>query len=114
MLAAGVTLVGSSDAPVVSFDVLAAIDAAVRRRLRSGATFAAEQRIGVADALRMYTRNAADALGLRGEIGQLTPGARADAVVLDRDPLAVPVDELPAIQVRATFAGRSEYRAHES
>jgi hypothetical protein len=110
MLDAGVALVGSSDAPVVSFDVLVAIDAAVRRRLRSGATFAAEQRIGVADALCMYTRNAAAALGLSGEIGQLTPGARADAVLLSHDPLAVAVDDLGSIRVRATFAGRWEYR----
>lgn len=110
MLDAGVGLVGSSDAPVVGFDVLAAIDTAVRRRLRSGATLAAEQRIGVADALRMYTRNAAAALGLNGEIGQLNPGARADAVLLSRDPRAVPVDDLHAIRVRATFAGRWEYR----
>ena len=33
-------------------------------------------------ALRMYTRGAAAALGMEGEIGQLRPGARADAVLL--------------------------------
>src|SRR5215813_14110638 len=69
------------------------------------------QRIGVAEALRMYTRNAAAALGLAGEIGQLTPGTRADAVLLSRDPLTVPPDDLCAIRVRSTFAGRWEQRA---
>ena len=110
MMDAGVALVGSSDAPVVGFDVLAAIDTAVRRHLRSGAVLGAEQRIGVIDALRMYTRNAAAALGLAGEIGVLRPGARADAVLLSHDPLAVAVDDLNAIRVRATFAGRWEHR----
>jgi predicted amidohydrolase YtcJ len=108
---AGVALVGSSDAPVVGFDVLSAIDAAVRRRVRSGATLGAEQGIGVADALRMYTRNAAAALGLAGEIGELRAGARADAVLLSRDPLAVPFDDLNGIRVLATFAGHWEYRS---
>ncbi len=110
MMDAGVALVGSSDAPVVGFDVLAAIDTAVRRRVHSGATLGAEQRIGVGEVLRMYTRNAAAALGLEGEIGILRPGARADAVLLSHDPLAVAVDDLNAIRVRATFAGSWEHR----
>lgn len=110
MLDAGVTLVGSSDAPVVGFDVLHAIDTAVHRRVRSGATFAADQRITVAEALRMYTRNAARALGLEREIGQLIPGARAYAVVLSHDPQAIPLDQLAHVKVLSTFAGRIEHR----
>jgi predicted amidohydrolase YtcJ len=108
MLDAGMTVAGSSDAPVVSFDVLRAIRAAVRRRVRSGATLAAEQRVTVAEALRMYTRNAAATLGIEGEIGQLSPGARSDAVVLNRNPLALSVDELDDLRVCSTFAGRVE------
>jgi predicted amidohydrolase YtcJ len=111
MIDAGVRLAGSSDAPVVGFDVLAAIDCAVRRRLRSGASLAAEQSVGAGEVLRMYTRHAAAVLGLEGEIGQLRAGARADAVLLDRDPAAAPPDDLPAVRVLGTFAGRWEYGA---
>lgn len=111
MLDAGMTLAGSSDAPVVSFDVLDAMRAAVQRCVRSGATFAAEQRISIAEAVRMYTRNAAAVLGLEGEIGQLIPGARADAVVLSRDLLAISADELRDVHVRSTFAGHVEHAA---
>ncbi len=39
------------------------------------------------DILRSATSTAADLLNLTGEIGTLTPGAHADLVVVDRDPL---------------------------
>lgn len=108
MLAAGAVLAGSSDAPVVDFSVLAAIETAARRRLASGAVLAPEQRISVAQALRMYTRGAAAALGMEGEIGQLRAGARADAVVLSEALERVPAERLGDVGVVATVAGRVE------
>jgi imidazolonepropionase-like amidohydrolase len=39
------------------------------------------------DVLRAATVNAADLVGLAGEIGTLAVGARADLLVLDGDPL---------------------------
>jgi predicted amidohydrolase YtcJ len=59
----------------------------------------------------MYTRAAATALGLDGEIGQLVPGARADAVVLSQDPQAIAPDQLATVRIQSTFAGRVEQRA---
>ena len=41
----------------------------------------------IADVLRMATADAADALGLGGQIGAVAPGMRADLVVLSADPL---------------------------
>jgi hypothetical protein len=90
--------------------VLAAIDTAVRRCTADGATLGREQAITAAEALRLYTRGAAATLGMTGEIGVLRPGARADAVVLSEDPAAVPPQRLREIGVRATFAGRVEWR----
>jgi predicted amidohydrolase YtcJ len=37
--------------------------------------------------------------------GKLLPGYLADLVVLDRDPLAIPPDELPEVRVVATMVG---------
>jgi hypothetical protein len=108
MLDAGAVLAGSSDAPVSDFDVLAAIETAVRRRLPSGATLDAEQRLGIAQALRMYTRGAAAALGMEGVIGQLRAGARADAVLLSEALERVPAERLAAVGVLGTYAGRVE------
>lgn len=107
MLEAGAVLAGSSDAPVLSFDVLAAIETAVRRELPSGAVLAPDQRITVRDALRLYTSGAAAVLGMDGEIGVLRAGARADAVVLSEPLDSVPPHRLSEIGVIATFAGRT-------
>jgi hypothetical protein len=106
MLDAGLTLAGSSDAPVFTFDVLAAIEVAARRRTASGDTFHPEQAVSVAELLRMYTRGAAKTLGMEGEIGQLSAGSRADAVLLSEELEEVPAQRVPEVGVRATFAGR--------
>ena len=53
----------------------------------------------------MMTVDAAYALGHDGAIGTLRPGKLADLVVLSRNPLAVPVDDLTAIEVLVTMVG---------
>ncbi|MBX3028075.1 amidohydrolase [bacterium] len=110
MLDAGLTLAASSDAPVFTFDVIAAIDTAVRRCTADGATLGREQAITAAEALRLYTRGGAATLGMGGEIGVLRPGARADAVILSEDPATVPPARLREVGVRRTLAGRVEWR----
>ena len=109
MRSEGVRLVGSSDAPCGHFDVIAALDFAVRRALPSGAQLFADEGLAVRDAVELYTRGAAAVLGMSGEIGQLSPGVRADAVVLSADPLEVPTERLREIAVLGTFAGRREF-----
>jgi hypothetical protein len=106
MLDAGLVLAGSSDAPVFTFDVLAAIEVAARRRTASGGTLHPDQAVGVADLLRAYTHGAARTLGMEGEIGQLCAGARADAVLLSEELERVPPERVPEVGIRATFAGR--------
>jgi hypothetical protein len=55
-------------------------------------------------ALDMWTREAAHVLRWDG-IGSLEPGQHADLVVVDRDPLRCPVEDLPGTQVIATLVG---------
>jgi len=38
-------------------------------------------------------------------IGTLAPGSHADLIVVDRDPLTCPLDELPATRVLRTVVG---------
>ena len=53
------------------------------RTLSSGAVFGADQRLGYADWLRAWTVGAAQAGGQERERGSLTPGKRADLVLVD-------------------------------
>ena len=47
-----------------------------------------------------------------GEVGRLAPGLRADFVVLDRDPLAIPAAELDDLKIQATWVdGQPVYEA---
>jgi predicted amidohydrolase YtcJ len=55
-------------------------------------------------ALAMWTREAARVLAWDG-IGTIEPGHHADLVVVDRDPLTCPLDELPDTVVHATLLG---------
>jgi len=51
------------------------------------------------------TLNPARTLGLDADLGSLEPGKLADFVVLDRDILNVPVDEVKDIKVAQTYLG---------
>jgi len=54
-------------------------------------------------AIRFYTNNNAWLLFCEDRLGSLEPGKQADFIVLDRDILTCPEDEIREIQVRATY-----------
>src|SRR5688572_14006811 len=61
-------------------------------------------------AIRFYTANNAFLLFREKQIGSLEPGKLADFIILDRDILTCPVDDIKATQVRATYlAGKRIY-----
>jgi len=55
------------------------------------------------EAIRFYTRNNAYLLFNEDRVGSLEPGKRGDFIILDRDILTCPVDEIRDIQVLATY-----------
>ncbi|MEZ0255935.1 MAG: amidohydrolase [Chthoniobacter sp.] len=62
------------------------------------------------EAIRFYTRNNAWLLFNENNVGSLEPGKRGDFVVLDRDILSCPENEIRDIQVLATyFDGQQVY-----
>ncbi len=64
-----------------------------------------EQIIDRAGAIRLYTINNAWLTFEEKEKGSLEPGKLADFIVLDRDILSCPVDEVREIQVKETWLG---------
>jgi predicted amidohydrolase YtcJ len=100
LIDAGVMVGGASDAPVESLDVLHAIQCCVTRE-----GFHADQSITAAQAVDLFTRNAAFLQFEEHEKGTLASGKRADLVVLDANPLRVPVERISAIRVRRTVCG---------
>ncbi|MCW2692600.1 MAG: putative periplasmic protein [Mycobacterium sp.] len=70
-----------------------------------------DQRITLAEALRMHTLYAAEALGEADRYGSLEPGKRADVIVLDRDPFEGSDDDLLEVLVDEVYlAGREVHR----
>jgi predicted amidohydrolase YtcJ len=61
-----------------------------------------EQRLTRAQALKGMTLDAAYASFSENTLGSLTPGKRADFVVLDRDIMTVPLSEILETKVSAT------------
>lgn len=105
-LDAGVTVGGGSDSPITPFDPVRGIwQAATRYSDRTGRQVAPEQCVSPFEALRMYTLGSAEIAGVSGKEGVLRPGARADWVALDTDPLTCPTDRLREIAVDVTVVG---------
>jgi predicted amidohydrolase YtcJ len=108
MLDAGLTVAGSSDAPVVDFDPLVGIRAAVRRRAASGEPVEDAQQVTIDEALEMYTVQGARSGGLEHEVGTLEAGKRADLVVLNTDPTALAPEDLDCLTVERTVCGGAD------
>jgi predicted amidohydrolase YtcJ len=103
----GAVVVNGSDAPVEELDPLAGIRAAVLRTLDERDPWRAHESLTVEQALLASTVNPAWLAGDERRRGRLLPGFLADLVVLDRDPLVTPVEELETIEIVATMvAGR--------
>ena len=105
MLDAGLPLSGSSDSPVSAYNPLQGIETAVTRRIWDGRKIGPGQEVTVAEALRMYTRGGAYASFEENQKGTIETGKLADFVVLDRNPLTTPPDELASIGVTMTVLG---------
>jgi len=101
---AGVPMTISSDAPVAEPIPLEAIQTAVTRVTRRGHTLGPDDlRISALAALRAHTIEGAISIGREDDLGSLEVGKYADFAVLSDDPLAVPAEEIAAIEVRETW-----------
>jgi hypothetical protein len=99
----GFELAGGIDG--TPFPILLAIWSSVTRGTRDAGVVGPEQRISREEAIRMYTIGSARMTFEEGVKGSLEPGKLADLIVLDRDVLTCPEDEIKDAQVLVTVVG---------
>ena len=101
---AGVRLAFGSDWPVSSVVPLEGIQVAITRTCLDGsvAPLKPEQTLNLAEALAAYSSGSAGQMR-DADAGTLSPGQRADFVVLAQDPFEVPASEIAQIRLLATY-----------
>lgn len=110
--AMGIRFSNHSDFAVTPLNPMFILWTSVSRTSRSGQVIGPDERLDPWDGLRALTIDAAFQYGEEREKGSLEAGKLADLVVLDRNPLAVPVDGIKDIRIVETFKeGRSIFRA---
>ncbi|MBP1234532.1 putative amidohydrolase YtcJ [Arthrobacter sp. PvP102] len=116
LLDAGARIAGGSDWPVsVSPNAWEGIYGLVTRQDPTGkfpGTLWPEQAISLPEAIRVYTTNSAQAMGLEDVTGSLAPGKSADFIVLSANPYEIETEQIAHIKTRQTwFAGRKVFDA---
>ncbi|HWD40116.1 MAG TPA: amidohydrolase family protein, partial [Fimbriimonas sp.] len=114
---AGVTAGGGSDhmqkigslRSINPYDPWLAIWVTLTRRARwHDEPLHPEEALSREQAIRFYTINNARIMFLDDQTGSLEPGKLADFIIIDRDLLTCPVDEIREIKVVATYCGGSQ------
>lgn len=103
----GIPLSFHSDLPIAPTDPLFLAWSAVNRQTNEGNVVGAEQRIGVHDALRAITIEAAYSWQRENDLGSIAPGKIANFTVLEQDPYKVKPTNLKDVAIWGTvFEGR--------
>lgn len=105
LLASGAVIANGTDAPVEDLSPIECFYSSVARKLPDGTAFFPQHRMTRPQALRSYTLDAAYAAFEEDVKGSLTPGKLADVVVLSKDIMTVPDDEILQAEVVYTIIG---------
>ena len=114
LLDSGARIVNGTNAPVEDVNPLGSFYAAITRQPAKGKPFHPEQCLTRIEALRTYTIDAAYAAFEDQQKGSLTPGKLADVVVLSRDILTIPAEDVLKTHVALTIVdGKVVYQRGE-
>ncbi len=108
LLASGAHIANGTDAPVESIDPIRNFYAAVTRMDEKGQPpggFDPEERMTREEALRSYTIEGAYATFTEKQSGSIEVGKNADLVVLSRDIMQVPPEQILDAKVQYTIVG---------
>ncbi len=107
-----IPVIGSSDCPIAPQAPLAAIQAAVTRQSRTGTPLNPAERLSCLEATGLFTHAAAWVGFEENRAGSISPGLRADVVILDSDVTRLPSEAIGSARVHTTIIdGRIVYSA---
>lgn len=92
-----------NDSPVIPPDMMRLVWTAVNRKTRSGKILGPDERISPMDALKAVTIDAAYQYFEEADKGSITPGKRADLVILSANPVTVAPETIKDIQILETL-----------
>lgn len=95
----GIIYTFHQDTPVIAPDMLETVRCAALRRTKAGRVIGGEERVGVLEALRAVTINAAYQYFEEDSKGSIAIGKKAEFVVLSQNPLKVPLEKIADIKV---------------
>ena len=101
----GIHVAGHSDSTVSAADPLLRIQDMVTRKGENGVGYGVAQRVGVEEAIKVWTLDGAYATFEEHDKGSIVAGKLADFAVLRKDPRKVPTDTIKDIVVDATYVG---------
>jgi hypothetical protein len=105
LIKSGAHVGNGTDTPVEDVSPIACYYASVTRRLKDGTTFYPAQKMSRMEALRSYTVENAYAAFEENLKGSLKVGMLGDIVVLSKDILTVPDDDILKTEVEYTIVG---------
>jgi hypothetical protein len=107
MLDAGIKVVFEADQDVYTWEDIELLQT---RKDKNGKVWGPQERVDRTTALKMATTWAADYILKGDKLGSITPGRWADLVVLDKDYMTIPTEQIHTIQPEMTvFDGKIVY-----
>ena len=101
-----ILVAAGTDSPVTPYLPFPSLWASIARRTEvKGIQLGVEQKVSREEAIKMYTINGAYLALRENEVGSIEPGKLADLVILDRDILECPEDEIKDTRVVKTILG---------
>ncbi|NOT58483.1 MAG: amidohydrolase [Deltaproteobacteria bacterium] len=105
LLTRGIPVAGSSDCPIAPLAPLVSLQTTITRQSRGGVVLGPQERLSLAEAVPLFTTAGAWIGFAENSTGSISPGKRADLVILDGDVVTTPTEALHALKVTTTIVG---------
>ncbi len=105
LLESGAVIANGSDAPVEPVNPVLGFYSTTTRKMKNGEVFYEKQKLSRLETLKSYTLDAAFAIFQEKNRGSISTGKLADLVVLSKDIMTIPDDEIKSAKVTHTFVG---------